>query len=83
MQPSSDPDDPLVERQSLPACTVPPHQRERAESPCYYIDEGGCGDYFGTQLKLFVWWGLERDGAWRSQPADMHVFGECLVESPE
>jgi hypothetical protein len=82
MQPSSDPDDRLVERQSLPACEAPPHLREQAEPPCYYIDEGGCGDTLTTQLKLFVWWGLSRDGTWRSQSADMHVFAECLVESP-
>lgn len=83
MQRSSDPEDPYAERESLPACTAPAHRREQADAPCYYIDEGGCGDYFGPQLKLFVWWGMNEDGTWRAQPADKHVFAECLVATSE
>lgn len=67
-------------KEALPACTAPPHQREAADAPCYYIDEGGCGDFFGAQLKLFVWWGMDRDGVWLEQPADVHVRASCLVE---
>lgn len=66
---------------AIPACTEPPHVRERNRAPCYYIDEGGCGDYPGTRLELFTWWGRDRDGSWLPQPDGVDVIAECLVDT--
>ncbi len=70
--------------ENISECPLPAHLREESrDAPCYYIDEGGCGDYFGTQLKLSVWWGKEPDGSRTPQPGNVHVYGDCLVDTSD